>query len=99
MSYSVIKGSNAYLRLGELMRFLQFLLLFWLFYLLVKLFRSSKSRPRKPEPEKTEAGEEMIQDPQCGTYVPRSLAVKLVANGKTYHFCSEKCRDAFRGSH
>ncbi|APG28302.1 hypothetical protein A7E78_10850 [Syntrophotalea acetylenivorans] len=82
------------------MRFLQFLLLFWVFYALVKLLRgSTKRRSPKPEPEKTEAGEEMIQDPQCGTYVPRSLAVELVTDGRTYHFCSEKCRDAFRDSH
>jgi YHS domain-containing protein len=31
--------------------------------------------------------------------VPRSLAVELVNDGRTYHFCSEKCRDAFRDSH
>ncbi|OEU77840.1 MAG: hypothetical protein BA869_05290 [Desulfuromonadales bacterium C00003107] len=82
------------------MRFFQLLLLFWFFYALVKLFRgSARKRPAQPKPEKTAAGEEMIQDPHCGTYVPRSLAVELVANGRTYHFCSEKCRDAFRDSH
>lgn len=82
------------------MRLLQFLLLFWVFYALVKLFRgSTKSSPPQPKPEKTAAGEEMIQDPHCGTYVPRSLAVELVADGRIYHFCSEKCRDAYRDSH
>jgi YHS domain-containing protein len=82
------------------MRFLQLLLLFWFFYALVKLLRgATKRRPPQPEPEKTEAGEEMIQDPCCGTYVPRSLAVELVVDGRTYYFCSEKCRDEFRASH
>ncbi len=82
------------------MRFLQYLLLFWVFYTLIKLFRgSARKRPSKPDPEKTAAGEEMVQDPHCGTYVPRSLAVELVVDGRIYYFCSEKCRDAFRDSH
>lgn len=81
------------------MRLLQFLLLFWLFYALVKLLGgSSRRRPAPPAPEKTEAGEEMVQDPHCGTYVPRSLAVEKVIEGRTCHFCSEECRDAYRAS-
>lgn len=82
-----------------IMRLLQFLLLFWLFYALVKaLSGSSRRRPAPPSPEKTAAGEEMVQDPQCGTYVPRSLALEQVIEGKTCYFCSEKCRDAYRPS-
>ncbi len=82
------------------MRLLQFLLLFWLFYALVKILRSSfRRRPPRPAPEKTPAGEEMVQDPHCGTYVPRSLAVEQVIKGRTCHFCSEECRDAYRDSH
>ncbi len=81
------------------MRILQFLLLFWLFYALVKaLSGSSRRRPAQPPPEKTAAGEEMVQDPQCGTYVPRSLALEAVIDGQTLYFCSEKCRDAYRAS-
>ncbi len=90
-------------RIGDcmsLLRVLQFLLLFWLFYNLVKavgnLLRRSAS---PPEPEKTRDGEEMVQDPYCGTYVPRSLAVKKVIEGQTLYFCSEECRDAYRHSH
>lgn len=82
------------------MRLLQLLFLFWLFYALIKLLGGpGRRRSVRPAPEKTAGGEEMVQDPQCGTYVPRSLALEQVIKGRTYHFCSEDCRDAYRASH
>ncbi len=82
-----------------LIRLLQLLFIFWL---LVALFKSVaglfRKRPKPSPPEKTSAGEEMVQDPVCGTYVPRSLAIKEQMEGKTLFFCSKKCRDAYRDS-
>lgn len=90
-------------RIGDfmsLLRVLQFLLLFWLFYNVIKVVGNLfRRRASPPEPEKTQDGEEMVQDPHCGTYVPRSLAVKQVIKGQPLYFCSEECRDAYRHSH
>ncbi|MBI4467495.1 MAG: YHS domain-containing protein [Acidobacteria bacterium] len=36
------------------------------------------------------------QDPVCGTYVDVEVSVREEAQGETLHFCSERCRDAFR---
>ena len=38
----------------------------------------------------------MVQDPQCGTYLPRSEAIRHWSKGREYYFCSKKCRDDFR---
>lgn len=38
---------------------------------------------------------ELIQDPQCGAYILAAQAVVSRVNGKSYHFCSESCRDDF----
>jgi uncharacterized protein len=38
----------------------------------------------------------MVQDPNCGTYLPRGQAVNTRVDGMEYHFCSEKCRDEFK---
>jgi uncharacterized protein len=50
-----------------------------------------KSMPR----EKTRQGEDMVRDPQCGTYVPRGDAVEKTVGGQKHYFCSDRCRDAF----
>lgn len=53
---------------------------------------------RRPPPvprEKTRQGEEMVKDPQCGTYLPRGDAVIGQVNGEIRYFCSEACRKKF----
>lgn len=37
----------------------------------------------------------MVQDPQCGVYLPQHEALKVVARGQERYFCSEACRDAY----
>jgi uncharacterized protein len=41
-------------------------------------------------------GEEMVLDPQCGTYVPRSDALEGHTDGKKYYFCSKECRKTWQ---
>lgn len=36
------------------------------------------------------------RDPVCGTFVDIELSVQERADGETLHFCSERCRDAYR---
>jgi YHS domain-containing protein len=37
------------------------------------------------------------QDPVCGTYVAVDTSLKRVVGGHVFHFCSDACRDRFRG--
>ncbi len=41
------------------------------------------------------AGEDLVEDPICHTYVPVSDACRLSRAGKTLYFCSRKCLDTF----
>ena len=36
-------------------------------------------------------GEEMVQDPECRTYVVKERAVTRTVGGKRTYFCSEDC--------
>jgi len=40
--------------------------------------------------------DELVQDPVCGIYCPKRDALSLNWQGKTYYFCSDKCRQEFR---
>jgi YHS domain-containing protein len=39
---------------------------------------------------------QMVRDPVCGLFLLRESAVEDHMGGETHHFCSEKCREAFR---
>jgi len=65
-------------------------------YLLAKrAFSSGKRKAVGPE----DAGEEMVQDPVCGCYLPKSQALSLPSRGKNIYFCSEDCFQKYKSSH
>ena len=42
------------------------------------------------------ASTEMVQDPNCSTYVPETEAIRATIAGRDYCFCSEKCAEIYR---
>jgi uncharacterized protein len=53
-------------------------------------------RPRSgADPQTRVIEDEMVQDPQCGTYLPRREAFVDRRGGQDLFFCSRECRDAY----
>jgi YHS domain-containing protein len=42
---------------------------------------------------------DLVQDPQCGAYILPAQGVSARVGGKTFHFCSEGCKDKFLLEH
>ncbi|MFN3535030.1 MAG: YHS domain-containing protein, partial [Desulfatiglandales bacterium] len=40
--------------------------------------------------------DELVQDPVCHTYIPRSTAYALKLGGKEYFFCGKECAQKFQ---
>lgn len=47
-------------------------------------------------PRRGRDGEELVRDPACLTYVPRSAAVAATVAGQPLLFCSEACAESYR---
>ncbi len=62
-----------------------------------ELFQPSAPRRSSGKSATTPAGGELKQDPVCGIYVSTETRIRKTVNGKTYYFCSEACRDKFKG--
>ena len=65
-------------------------------YILYRVVKGVVSPGRKID-DRTSDGviDEMIQDPNCKTYIPRRDAIKKTIAGQEYFFCSEKCASQF----
>lgn len=57
-----------------------------------QLFEPESERPGRQPPRI-----ELKKDPVCGIYVSADTKVRKTIAGKEYYFCSESCRDRFKG--
>ncbi len=44
------------------------------------------------------AEEELVQDPVCGCYIPRSQSFSIAYRGKKLFFCSQECFQKYQAS-
>jgi len=86
-------------------------LITWLFDLLIimmilravsRLFSGTRSsapsqpRQRAASQKPVERiGGTLVRDPQCGTYIPESSAIRAGTGENAVFFCSTACRDAY----
>jgi YHS domain-containing protein len=76
-------------------RLIVILILLGIFYWVVKrAFSPPKSRAAGLQ----EDSEEMIQDPVCGCYIPKSQAFTLSHRGKKIYFCSQACSHKYQSN-
>lgn len=80
----------------------KFIFLIVAIYILYKLFatdilkkRQKLEKEEQEERERKAAAGEMVQDPECGTYVALDDSISVKSGNQTWHFCSYECRDKF----
>ena len=61
--------------------------------------RPRQTRPAPPAGPAERAGGTLVRDPQCGTYLPQTRAIRAGSGADTHYFCSTACRDAYRAAH
>lgn len=69
-------------------------------YLLFKLFRKGfpqmGGKGGSEEIRTAVAGEDLVEDPLCHTYVPIGDACRAQIDGKTLYFCSLQCLEQYK---
>ena len=82
--------------MGGLLRLLVLTIAIWLIISSVRRLFLRPSFPRRDkEEEKEQGGVLLVQDPQCGRFVPERDAVRVSFHGQGLHFCSQECHDLY----
>jgi YHS domain-containing protein len=71
------------------------IVLYLLFKLLKKGLPRGEGKTAHNPLQKPSAGEDLVEDPVCHTYIPLSTALKVNVDGKTVYFCSQKCLETY----
>jgi len=77
-----------------------FVLILVIYHAVKTVFRAALStyNDRERQPPRV-PGEEMVQDPQCRTYVVKDRALIRRVGGRKEYFCSAGCADAYEKGH
>ena len=57
--------------------------------------RSAGPQPPRPPRQTERQGGTLVRDPQCGTYIPETRAIRVGSGSSALYFCSDACRDAY----
>jgi len=81
------------------MRLIVLILLgFTAYFLIRSLIQTITAVQRQRRRHNPSQGTEMVQDPVCGSYVPKENALNERIQGETYFFCSPQCAKQFKKS-
>ena len=76
---------------------LRYLIFFIFVYLVIRGLKSFLPQPEKNRRiDRTSAGEDMVKDPNCNTYIPLDSAIVAKVNGRSHYFCSKECEKEYR---
>lgn len=81
----------------NIIKLLVILVLLYVGYKVVMMFRGEKFRSIKGSRMKDtlSGGEDLVQDPLCKTYVPKSQAYFKEIEGRQEYFCSQECCEKY----
>lgn len=70
---------------------LVFVLLLLVYKAVKTVVRSAAAAYKREDRSGNAIGEEMVFDPNCRTYLPKSRAIRRSINGRPTYFCSSSC--------
>jgi len=73
---------------------LRWVILAYVAFVIYRFFRNLGRRKISPKTNPVLTGT-MVKDEFCGTYISKDEAIREVAKGKEYYFCSKECRAKF----
>ena len=75
---------------------IRLIIYFAIIYFAINLIKALISTRKSDQSKNNNASEDMVEDPYCGTFIPKSSALEKKFGGKKIYFCSKECWQQYK---
>lgn len=75
---------------------IRLIIYFVIIYFAINLVKALISPKETYESNNNNSGEDMVEDPYCGTFIPKSSALEKRSGGEKLYFCSKECWQRYK---
>ena len=75
---------------------IRLIIYFAIIYFAINLIKALISPKKNGKSKNNNSGEDMVEDPNCGTFIPKSSALEKKSGGEKLYFCSKKCWQQYK---
>ena len=75
---------------------IRLIIYFAIIYFAINLIKALISPKKSAKSKNNNSGEDMVEDPCCGTFIPKSSALEKKLGGEKLYFCSKDCWQQYK---
>ena len=75
---------------------IRLIIYFVIIYFAINLVKALITPKKTYENKDSNLGEDMVEDPYCGTFIPKSSALEKKSGGEKLYFCSKECWQRYK---
>ena len=75
---------------------IRLIIYFTIIYFAINLIKALISPKKNDQSKNNNAGEDMVEDPYCGIFIPKSSAIEKKSGGEKLYFCSKECWQQYK---
>lgn len=75
---------------------IRLIIYFAIIYFAINLIKVIISPKKNENSRNNNSGEDMVEDPNCGTFIPKSSALEKKTGGEKFYFCSKECWQQYK---
>ncbi len=75
---------------------IRLIIYFTIIYFAINLMKALISPKKNNNSKNNNSSEDMVEDPCCGTFIPKSSAIKKKSGGEKLYFCSKECWQQYK---
>ncbi len=75
---------------------IRLIIYFTIIYFAINFIKALISPKKSNKSKNNNLAEDLVEDPYCGTFIPKSSAIEKKSGGEKLYFCSKECWQQYK---